>query len=434
MRCHELLGRELASEWGQPLYDLAERLFPLARSLTGDGVRDTLSILAERLPVTVHEVPSGTSAFDWVVPDEWNVSEAYIAVDGERIVDAARSNLHVLGYSVPVHERMRLADLQAHLHSIPEHPDWIPYRTSYYEARWGFCVSHRQRDALADVEYEVRIDSSLAPGSLTYGECVLPGETDREVLISTHTCHPSLANDNCSGLVVAGALASILASLEHRFTYRFVFAPGTIGSLVWLSRNEAGLDRIDHGLVLSNVGDPGPFTYKRSRRGAMVDRAVECVLGTRAGARVVDFEPFGYDERQYCAPGFDLPVGSFSRTPYGQYPEYHTSADDLQLIAPTALGESLETLVEVIDVLERDGRHLNRSPKGEPQLGRRGLYASLGGTTQSRDRELALLWVLNLSDGGSSLLDIARRSGRPFADIADAAQALGEVGLLELLP
>lgn len=417
---------------GEELHGLVARLYPIARSITGNGVRETLRILREYIPVETIEVPTGTPALDWTVPKEWDIRDAHISVGGERIVDFAQSNLHVVGYSTPVHAHMDLATLRQHLHTLPSHPDWIPYRTSYWQERWGFCVPHRLLESLPEGDYEVLIDATLADGSLTYGEVVLPGERDDVVLVSTHTCHPSLANDNCSGLAVAAGLVAALAAVVPRYTYHFVFAPGTIGSIVWLSRNQEVASRVRHGLVLSNLGDGGGFTYKRSRRGdTVVDRAAEHVLGSRAGSTVVDFSPYGYDERQYCSPGFDLAVGSLSRTPWGQYPQYHTSADDLALVEPEHLEASLQAAVEILDVLERDETYLNLSPMGEPQLGRRGLFASLGGDPHARERELALLWVLNLSDGMHSLLDIAQRSGLPFARIADAADALSATDLLE---
>lgn len=431
MAIHDLFDDGL--DWtGERLAELVGRLYPIPRSITGDGVRETFRVLGDVVPLAVTEVPSGTAALDWTVPKEWNVRDAYIARDGRRVVDFRASNLHVLGYSTPVRERMTLAELRPHLHSLPDRPEWIPYRTSYWEERWGFCLSHRQLEALPEGEYDVCIDSTLADGALTYAEAMLPGETDDVVLVSTHSCHPSLANDNCSGLAVAAALIDTLARVEHRYSYHFVFAPGTIGSIVWLSRNDDVTARIRHGLVLSNLGDGGGFTYKRSRRAdATIDRAAGCVVASRSGSKLVDFSPYGYDERQYCSPGYDLPVGSLSRTSWGQYPEYHTSADNLGLVRAGALAESMRTVLEIFDVVERNATYLNTAPKGEPQLGRRGLYASLGGDPHARERELALLWVLNLSDGRHSLLDIAERSGIAFSRIADAATALTETDLLE---
>jgi aminopeptidase-like protein len=338
-----------------------------------------------------------------------------------------------VGYSTPVRERLPLAQLRERLFALPDRPDWIPYRTSYYNETWGFCLTQRQLDELEDGEYEVCIDSTLEDGHLTYGECVLEGETTDEVLISTHVCHPSLANDNLSGIALAVALAQRLMEAPRRYTYRLLFVPGTIGSITWLARNEEDVvPRIRHGLVLTGVGDPGQSTYKRSRRGdADVDRAAAHVLArSGAGHELQDFSPYGYDERQYCSPGFDLPVGCLMRTPHGRYPEYHTSADDLDLIGPEALADSLAKVLEICDVLERNRTYRNLSPKGEPQLGRRGLYKAIGGEADQHESQMALLWVLNQSDGAHSLLDIAERAGMPFGAIARAAELLSEHDLL----
>lgn len=423
------------------MHRLMRELFPICRSITGDGVRQTLKRLAELIPLELHEVPTGTPVFDWQVPKEWNIREAWIAgPDGERVVDFANHTLHVLNYCVPVRRRLSRAELDEHLFSLPEHPDWIPYRTSYYKESWGFCLPHRLRESLPDGEYEVCIDADLEPGSLTYGEAVLPGETEEEVLLSCHCCHPSLANDNLSGLVVMTELARRLAAREsRRYTYRFVFIPGTIGSITWLARNEDGAARrIRHGLVAANLGH-GPFHYKRSRGGgAEIDRVVEYVLSASGdspgeGYTVEDFVPFGYDERQYGSPGFDLPVGSLTRTPWGRYPEYHTSADDLDFVRPEALEGSLECYLKVAEVLELNRRYRNLNPKCEPQLGRRGLYRMVGGDDRGRERELAMLWVLNFSDGEHDLLAIAERSGIAFAVLAEAADALAAAELLTVV-
>ncbi len=419
---------------GEEMHRFIAEAFPLCRSITGDGVRRTLAMIAGRIPLDVHEVPSGTQVFDWTVPKEWNIRDAWIKdPSGRKIVDFQESNLHVLNYSVPVQARMPLSELRSHLFTLPFKPDLIPYRTSYYKEAWGFCLAHRQLETLPEGEYEVCVDSTLADGSLTYGECFLPGEEEREVLLSTHVCHPSLANDNLSGIAVMTWLARELSARpRRRYSYRFLFIPGTIGSITWLARNEERALRIAHGLVAANLGDPGAFHYKRSRRGmAEIDRVVTAVLkaaGEPFG--VEEFVPFGYDERQYGSPGFDLPVGSLTRTPWGRYPEYHTSADDLAFVRPEALAGSLRTYLKVVEVLEGNRRYLNLNPKCEPQLGRRGLYRTIGGDESGRARELALLWVLNLSDGYYSLLDIADRARLSFAVIREAADALLEAGLL----
>jgi aminopeptidase-like protein len=416
---------------GAELHRWIADLYPIGRSITGDGVRETLRRLGEILPLSVREVPSGTRVLDWTVPPEWNLRDAWIESSrGERIVDARRSTLHVVGYSRPVRARLSLAELRPHLFSLPERPDWIPYRTSYYADGWGFCLSDRQLRALPDDRYEVCIDARLGSGSLTYGECELPGEIEDEILLSTHVCHPSLCNDNLSGMVIAAFLGQRLAAKPRRHTYRLLFIPGTIGSITWLALNESRLDRIAHGLVLTCLGDPGPPTYKRSRRGhATIDRAAAHVLATRGAHRLLDFAPWGYDERQFCSPGFDLPVGCLMRTPHGQFPQYHTSADDLDFVRPDALDDSLEVCAAILDLIDRDRVFVNQQPKGEPQLGRRGLYPPVGGGPQAPE-QLALLWVLNLSDGHHSLLDIAERSGLPFDVVCRGAQALAERELL----
>jgi aminopeptidase-like protein len=432
------LVRDLVSEIdpeqeGGLAYHIIESLYPICRSITGNGVRESLHLLQETLPLTLREIPSGTEVFDWVVPDEWNIRDACIMNGkGERIVDFRRSNLHVLNYSVPIDRKMSLTELRPHLFSVPEAPDWIPYRTSYYQKNWGFCLAQNQLEKLEEGEYQVYIDSTLQPGHLTYGEFRLQGETDDEVLISCHCCHPALCNDNLSGIAIAARMGWLLQGASLRYSYRFLWIPGTIGSITWLALNESILPRIKHGLVLSCVGDPGKFTYKRSRRGdAEIDRVVEQVL-RQAGRehQILDFTPYGYDERQYCSPGINLPVGCFMRTPNGCYPQYHTSADDLSLVVPSALGDSLIQLLRVIQVLEENRCYINLNPKCEPQLGRRGLYSQLGGMKDSAALQMAMLWVLNFSDGEHDLLDIAVRSGILFEQISQAAQALCTAGLL----
>jgi aminopeptidase-like protein len=421
---------------GSGMVALIRELFPICRSISGEGLRRSLAKLDELLPLTMHEVATGTELFDWTVPKEWNIRDAYIKdSSGRRVVDFQQNNLHVVNYSAPVSARMSLSELRPRLHTIPEHPDWIPYRTTYYAESWGFCLSQRQLESLHEGEYEVVIDSTLEPGSITYGECVLRGQSEDEFLISVHICHPSLCNDNLSGVAVATALARILASASTRYTYRFLFVPGTIGPIAWLCRNRDAAQRVKHGLVLACVGDRGSINYKRSRRlTAGIDRAVEHVLRTKGASFAVrDFSPYGYDERQYCSPGFNLPVGSFRRTPHGEYPEYHTSADNLDFVSAGYLADSLTTILEVIDLIESDRRFINLSPMGEPQLGRRGLIGSVGGKAAKSD-QLALLWVLNLSDGANSVLDIAERSGLPFDQIRGAVDALIACGLLERLP
>ncbi|WP_245655994.1 DUF4910 domain-containing protein [Microtetraspora fusca] len=417
---------------GARMHALVRRLYPLCRSITGDGVRRTLEIVSESIPLEISEVPTGTEVLDWTVPKEWNIRDAYIKDPaGNRVVDFARLNLHVVGYSVPVSATMTLDELRPHLHTLPAQPDLVPYRTGYYAETWGFCLSENTLAALGPGPYEVRVDSTLADGHLTYGEHVIPGSGADEVLISCHVCHPSLANDNLAGIAVAARLARRLAGKELRYTYRFVFAPGTIGAITWLARNRDRVSRIRHGVVLACAGDRGALTYKRSRRGdAEIDRVFAHVLRGREHT-IRDFTPYGYDERQYCSPGFDLPVGSLTRTPYAGYPEYHTSADDPDFVSAEAMEDTLDALERAVEVLERNRRYRNLSPYGEPQLGRRGLYGSLGGRSDAESRQMAMLWVLNLSDGDHDLLDIAERSGLPFAAVADAADALRGAGLVK---
>jgi aminopeptidase-like protein len=418
---------------GQEMYGLIERLYPICRSITGDGVRETLRILQQYVPVTIQEVASGTQVFDWTVPKEWNIRDAFIKNSrGERLIDFHQSNLHVVSYSVPVRRRMGLAELGEHLHTLPEHPDWIPYRTSYYKENWGFCLSERQRAALTEDEYEVCIDSSLEDGHLSYGELFLEGEQRDEILISTHICHPSLCNDNLSGIALAVFLAKHLQNQRHRYSYRFLFIPGTIGAITWLARNEARTAHIKHGVVLTGVGDSGNLHYKKSRRGsAEIDRAFAHVLRHSAQPhQILDFSPYGYDERQYCSPGFDLPVGRLSRTPHGTFLEYHTSADNLEFVHPAKLAEAFVVCREVFCVLEKNETFTNTNPKCEPQLGKRGLYRSIGGSSNAGFDEMALLWVLNQSDGTNSLLDIAERSGAKFDDLQRAAEVLEKIQLL----
>ncbi|MGB9433235.1 MAG: DUF4910 domain-containing protein [Candidatus Acidiferrum sp.] len=423
---------------GRELHRFAAELYPTCRSITGDGIRQTLRAIQQRIPLQIFEVPSGTAVFDWTVPKEWNIRDAYIKdSSGRRVVDFQKCNLHVLNYSVPIHATLPLSELRPHLFSIPAHPDWIPYRTSYYKEDWGFCLSHNQLVALPDGDYEVCIDSTLADGSLSYGECFFPGQSNDEILISCHACHPALANDNLSGLTVAAALAKVLSECGSglHYSYRFLFIPGTIGAITWLARNRDHAARIRHGLVLTCVGDKAPFHYKKSRRGdAEIDRAVAHVLShLTERPEILEFSPYGYDERQYCSPGFNLAVGCLMRSVWGSFPEYHTSADNLEFIDARCLAESLRVCATTIEVLENNRRYRNLSPFCEPQLGRRGLYRSTGGDSIANEIN-ARLWVLNLSDGENSLLDIAERAGLLFSSILEAAELLRENGLLELVP
>jgi aminopeptidase-like protein len=420
---------------GAAMYSLIEQLYPICRSITGAGLRETLDIIGNEIALQRSAVPTGTKVLDWTVPKQWDIRDAWIKDrDGRRVVDFRSSNLHVVSYSTPVREHVSRAELDRHLFSLPDHPDWIPYRTSYYNETWGFCLSHRQRQAMTDDSYEVCIDSSLTDGVLEYAEHIVPGDSAEEVLISCHICHPSLCNDNLSGISLAVQLALHLAAMpQRRWSYRFLFIPGTIGSITWLARSREATGRIRNGLVLTCVGDPGGFTYKRSRRGdAEIDQAAEHVLAhLDAPSSIQDFFPYGYDERQFCSPGFNLPVGCIMRSSHGEFPQYHTSADDLSFVKPESLEESLKVCIDVFDVLEHNGIYVNQQPFGEPQLGRRGLYDVIGGDSQSAERQLAMLWVLNLCDGKHSLLDIATRAGIPFARVLGIARALTAKALLE---
>jgi aminopeptidase-like protein len=425
---------EATVELEQRLYAHVETLFPICRSITGDGLRKTLHYIRNLIPLEIKEVASGTRVLDWVVPPEWNVRGAEIrTLGGELIVNFADNNLHLMQYSEPIDTVVTRAELEGHLYSLPEQPDLIPYRTSYYNRDWGFCLSDNRRKSLAEPDYKVVIDSTFTPGSLSYGEILLAGETEDEVLISAHSCHPSLANDNLSAIAIAIELARHLAARPHRLSYRFLFAPGTIGAITWLHFNRQHVHKIRHGLILTCLGDAGRPSYKRSSRGnALIDRYAEYVLRDEGHVdRVLSFEPTGYDERQYGSPGFNLPIGRLSRSPGGTFPEYHTSADNLAFIKPHALADSLQLLLRIVDMIEHDRTWVNTCPFGEPQLGRRGLYNTTNADGVRRFNQLTLMWVLNQSDGRHSLLDIAERSGESFSAVVAAAERLQEAGLLE---
>jgi aminopeptidase-like protein len=423
-----------AAEKGQTMHALVRELYPLTRSITGPGLRATVKRLGAIVPLEVTEVPSGTPVFDWSVPDEWSIEDAYVEHEsGRRFAELRHSNLHVVGYSTPVDTTMTLAELRPHLHSLPDHPDWVPFQNSYYKPGWGFCLAHRELQSLPEGRYRAVIRSQLGPGSLTLAEHVHHGVSEDEVLVFAHDCHPSLANDNLSGLAVAVHLAAFLAQRTTRYTYRFVFAPATIGSITWLATNESKLARIRHGLVLSLLGDGGPLHYKKSRGGNhAIDRSAWHVLRTEfPGSRLLEFSPWGYDERQFCSPGINLPMGRLTRTPDGKFIEYHTSADNPDFVTADALAQSWLVCLKIFEAIEADVRYVNLSPKGEPQLGRRGLYRSTGGYyTGVPDRQMALFWLLNQSDGNTSLLDIAEKSGLSAGVLARAALDLQVAGLL----
>lgn len=413
---------------------LMEDLYPICRSIMGPGTRTTLDRITAEIELQRHRLPSGAQVLDWTVPDEWIIDGASITrvSDGHRVVDFRTHNLHVVSHSEPIDVTMTLDELQQHLHSLPDRPHAIPYRTSYYARSWGFCLAHHEREQLKPGEYHVVIDSSLTPGHLEWGEVVIPGASDQEVLLTTHICHPSLANDNLTGIAALVELARHLRDLpQRRFTYRLLFLPGTIGSIAWLATSPA-VGSVAHGLVVTGLGDSSPLTYKCSRRGDVdVDRLAGVILGSMEGSRVVPFTPYGYDERQFCSPGFDLPIGRLTRGVHGEYPEYHTSADDLDFIVVDRLEESVDVLIAFVRSLESNRRYVNTSPRGEPQLGRRGLYSNTGGAINQKSIEMAYLWVLSGSDGRFDLCEIASRAGLPMDDVITAAQRLFDVGLLE---
>ena len=415
------------------LYKFIEELYPFCRSITGKGTKDTLSKIKDRIPIEIKEVPTGTRVFDWDIPKEWNIKKAYIKdLKGKKVIDFNKSNLHVVSYSNPINRRISLEELKKHLYTLPEYPDWIPYRTSYYDEDWGFCLSHNQYLDLNEDFYDILIDSELSDGNLSYGEFLKKGETDEEVLISTHICHPSMCNDNLSGITIATHIAEQLSKINTKFSYRIIFIPATIGAITWLSLNEKKLDSIKFGLVLSLLGDNGTFHYKKSRRGnTLTDKIMEyLVKNNDQKNKILDFEPYGYDERQYCSPGINLPVGRLTRTPNKQYKEYHTSADNLDFISQEKLFESYGLILDSIKIIDTNQKFINLYPKGEPQLGRRGIYRSIAGNV--KEGELALLWILNYSDGSNDLVDIAIKSKLDYNLLLSASERLLEAKLIEL--
>ena len=421
---------------GIDVYGLIGEMFPINRSLTGKGVRETLAIVARHIDVAIHEIATGTAVLDWCVPMEWNIRSGTIkALDGRCLVDFAENNLHILGYSKPVRGVFSRAELARHIFTLPEQPDLIPYRTGYYADDWGFCLPDRLWQSMTDDSYRVEIDSKLSPGSMTYGEFFVPGETQSEVLITAHICHPSLANDNLSGIAIMTALARRQAQRRGRLGYRFLFLPATIGAITWLARNETILGRIEHGLVLTCLGDGGPFHYKQSRKGATIDQAVAHVLKHSGEPHeVIAFNPYGYDERQFCSPGFNLPVGCLMRGVHGKFPEYHTSADNMDFVKVEALDRSYAIMETLLDVLDKNCTYQRVDGRGEPQLGRRGLYRAIAGQREAGGAtQMDLLWFLNLADGTQSLLEMATRADVPFARLEAAARLSLDSGLVRLV-
>jgi aminopeptidase-like protein len=418
-----------------------DRLWPITRSLTGNGNRESLKILSEIIDLEITEVPCGTQCFDWNVPPEWNINQAWIKDSkGDKIVDISENNLHIMGYSEPFHGKLSFKELKPHLYTLPEQPNLIPYLTSYYKRRWGFCLTHNQFIQLDQNEtYEVFIDSSLDEnGSMTIGEAVIKGESEKEILFSTYICHPSLANNELSGPLVATFLYEKIKELKNlKYTYRFIFVPETIGSIYSLSvKGEHWKNNLIAGFVITCIGDDGKFTYKRSRIGNSVpDRAVEAILSqTENEFNIVDFFPSGSDERQYCSPGFNLPVGSLMRTMYGKYPEYHTSADNKDFVSFDAMEKSVSKYLEVIELIEKNEKYINKMPFCEPQLGKRGLYPTLGSQKGTQDFVTAMMWILNLSDGENDLITISEKSKIAVKDLIPVVDKLIENGILENEP
>jgi len=431
----KVVGRTL----GNSIHDLVRELFPICRSITGDGVRETLRIVQRELPqLRLEEVPSGSQCFDWIVPPEWNIRDAYVIdPEGNKIIDFKKSNLHVVSYSMPVDAVVPLSVLQEHLHSLPELPHAIPYLTSYYEERWGFCVPHIQRQALKEGDYRVLIDSTLEPGNLTYGELIIPGDGEEEVFISTYVCHPSLANNELSGPTVSTFLAKQIQEWSsRRYTYRFVFLPETIGSIVYLARNLDHLrERVVAGFNVTCVGDDGTYSYLPSRDGnTLADEvALHVLKHTAPDFRRYSFLDRGSDERQYCSPGVDLPVVSVMRTKYGEYAQYHTSDDDLNFVTPSGLEGGYMALLRCVECLERNVR-LQNAILCEPQLGRRRLYPTLGGSRESASDGIAMLLdVLAYCDGTRSLLSLAEEIGRPMWELIETVDALEQHELLRVM-
>jgi len=417
-----------------------DKLWPLNRSLTGDGNRESLEILSDIVDLKIIEVPCGTACFDWEVPPEWNIKEAWIKdKSGFEIINFANNNLHILGYSEPIHATLSFNELKDHLYTLPDQPEVIPYLTSYYKRRWGFCLSYNQFRYLdPDDTYEVFIDSSIDDkGSMTIGEAIIKGQTDYEVLLSTYICHPSMANNELSGpLVSAFVYDNLKTKTDLKYTYRFLFLPETIGSIYYLSLfGEHFIKKLKAGFVLTCLGDRGNFTYKKSRIGnSLPDRVAELVLKqTENIYNIIDFFPSGSDERQYCSPGFNLPVGSLMRTMYGKYPEYHTSKDDKNFISFLSIEQSIHKYLEIIEIIEKNEKIIRTMPYCEPQLGKRGLYPTLGSQKETQNFTKAMMWILNLADGKNDLIDIINRSGESYKSIILITDILKKNDLITII-
>jgi aminopeptidase-like protein len=413
-----------------------DRLFPITRSLTGNGNRRTLEILGEIVEFKINEVPSGTKCFDWVVPPEWNVVDAWVKnISGKKIIDYKTNNLHLMGYSVPVHKKMDLGELKQHLYSDTTMPNAIPYVTSYYKKNWGFALADKHLKLLTEDEYEVFIDSSFKQdGSMTYGEAYIRGDSDKEILFSTYICHPSLASDNLSGPLVVAFIYEKLKKMKLKFSYRFLYMPETIGSIYYLSKYGEQLKKnLLSGFVVTTIGDNGKFSYKKSRQGnALCDRAAELVLTqTEKDFNIIDFFPRGSDERQYCSPGFDMPIGSLMRTPYGMYSHYHTSKDNKDYIDFNSMVDSIDKYLKIVEVMETNAWYVNQNPYCEPHLEKYKLYSSVGAKKKAASFDCAISWVLNYSDGNFDLIDIALKSKLNYDIIVKSAKELVQAGLLK---
>ena len=422
---------------GNYMYDLLKEIYPICRSITGDGVRETLKILQREIPeLTLHEVPTGTKVFDWEVPREWKIRDAWIKNSrGEKILDFKQNNLSVVGYSAPVDKKVSLAELKETLYTLPNQKDAIPYVTSYYKERYGFCMTETQKEQLTDDTYHIYIDSELFNGSLTYGEIIIPGESQKEIFLSTYTCHPSLANDNCSGPVVTTALAKYIKNMPRRkYTYRIVYLPETIGSITYLATQnhlQAMKENIIAGFNLTVLGDDRTYTYVATRYGnTLADKVAKNVLKYRYPNYIsYSYLHRGSDEREYCSPGVDLPVATICRSKYGDYPEYHTSKDNLGLVSPAGLKGSYEAHIEAIEILEHNAKYKIKCC-GEPQLGKRGLYPTIS-KKGSYDEISAMMNLIAYADGTNDLVDISDRIDVPVSELRKIADKLVAADLME---
>lgn len=419
---------------GKQMYLFAEELFPLCRSITGDGVRETFKRIQKFLPeLKIFEIPTGTKCFDWTIPKEWNISDAYIKNSaGERIVDFQKSNLHVVNYSIPVNLKMNKEELRPNLYTLPQMPDAIPYVTSYYQEKWGFCLSQNLLDSMKEDEYHVVIDSKLRDGSLSYAELLIPGQTDKEIFLSTYTCHPSMANNETSGPVLATFLAKFIAEEKRKYSYRIIFVPETIGAIAYLSKNiEAMKAKIHAGFQLTCVGDDRAYSYMPSRKGnTITDKIIKHALKHKVTSyRSYSFLERGSDERQYCAPGVELPVASIMRTKYAQYPEYHTSLDNMSLISAEGFQGSYNIHIECIKLLENNETYV-ATVLGEPQLGKRGLRSNTG----ARGLVVNFLTISNIlayADGEADLIDLAESLNMYALDLVPSIEVLLQHELLK---